>query len=478
MKEWIEIHPYEKSDNIDHEYLNVSKKIFNALLCDEDLVEIDSTVLRQLSLILTAYLEDVVSNYGLWSAFRKIHKEKYARWIPFYDVNEEMYFFDEINLEDVKFLCWMVLQNEAKEGQIMHPEGLLVAHLANVIYPVLDEAFEEVPINERLYNYFRNPESYKDFMAFRISNDLLFFSSYLFMKKGRDCVESLLIKGSEDGHDEQMIYSMIVNAAFQAPMPPLMVCSHLYLAELIDDMKNESGYLKEISYVKMGVFEYCGRDDNSYFLKNVNSDISYEVDKISCHIPEDLPLHQMIITQLVRYCNTWNINGTVSYMSQGDIPGNFREEHDLKEHNRKLYDAFMKKNGNIPIVFTSRYSDIKEILAQYNNVSYIPDFPYELRSRNNYVLFADRDKGMIVALDIAGYIKHPDNPFYNKAAAEKEAVAILADRKLCPKPMRRYLIENKLIPDAMLNPVHGVQLAKDLIQNNMSFLGQFILADS
>ncbi|MGL5731168.1 MAG: DUF3843 family protein [Bacteroidales bacterium] len=150
----------------------------------------------------------------------------------------------------------------------------------------------------------------------------------------------------------------------------------------------------------------------------------------------------------------------------------------MKEHNRKLYDAFMKKNGNSPIVFTSRYSDVKEILAQYNNVSYIPDFPYELRNRNNYVLFADRDNGMIVALDIAGYIKHSDNPLYNKEAAEKEAVAILADRKLCPKPMRKYLIENKLIPDAMLNPVYGEQLAKDLVQNNMNFLSQFILADS
>lgn len=478
MNEWMNIHPYKKAGYIEIQYLNLAKKIFNNLLNDEVLKDMDRMILKQLSLTLTAYLEDIVSDYGLWSAFRKLHKKMYGKWLPFYNVKKEDYLFDEINMEDVKLLCWMILQGYASEEKVIHPEGLMVEHLSLSVFPVLYESFEFVPINKQLHEFFQNKENYKNFFLFRSLNSTLFMSSYLSMGIGSRCIEEVILKKSEAGVQENLIYSIIENVPFQLKKHPLPAFSHQYLAEMITGLKKECGWVRHISYAPASIFEYNGRDERNYFLTDLETGISYEVDMDSCAIDPDMKVGERIMTQLVCYRDKWMINGVYSTGNLEEAADDALAKKETMEIVRGHYDDFMKTNGNCPIAFTSSYKEAKEILRKYNQVAFIPDFPADFRSEKNYVLYAERDKGMVVALNIAEYIKHPDNPFYNKEAAENEALAILAVSRLCPKEMRTYLIENKLIPDAMLNLARGVKIAKDLVQKNMSFLSNFILGES
>lgn len=75
-----------------------------------------------MALTLAHYLEDVISDFGLWAAFTSKHRELYGKYLPFYTIDEENYYCDEINPEDVRFLIWMVLQ-KSKETTFCNPEN-------------------------------------------------------------------------------------------------------------------------------------------------------------------------------------------------------------------------------------------------------------------------------------------------------------------------------------------------------------------
>ncbi|MGL4331890.1 MAG: DUF3843 family protein [Bacteroidales bacterium] len=479
MNEWMRIHPYRKSGSIDHEYLNLAKKIYNTLLNYEDLKAMEQDVMKQLSLTLTAYLEDIISDYGMWNAFRNLHKRMYDKWLPFYEVNKKEYVFDEINRVDVMLLSWMVVQRLEDERKTIHPEGVLVNLLTNIIYPLLDEAFELLPINEQLHWIFRDPNIYTNFHTFRAANSCLFLSSYLFLNFGHEYAKQVENQAVENDFEDKYIYSLIENCPFLIKMPPLTLFSHEYLAEMIADLKKENKWVSHVSYIESSVFEYNGRKKNNYLLTDLKTRIRYEVHLDSCSLDANTPIGATMLTQLVNYQGKWLINGGVVFFVENkeEVINDVLLERNTIKHNNMLYDAFMKVNKKSPIVFTSCYHDAKEIMKQYYKVNDLPEYPSEFRNQENYVLYADRDKGMEIAMNIAAYIKHKNNPIYDKKEAAENALCIVRDRYSCPREMSKYLIENKMVPDAMLNPIYGKNRATALVQDNIRFLSNFMLGD-
>lgn len=60
-----------------------------------------------------------------------------------------------------------------------------------------------------------------------------------------------------------------------------------------------------------------------------------------------------------------------------------------------------------------------------------------------------RDKGMLVAVDIARCISHPSNPIYDKEYARHHAIELLTERGRCPGDLLRYVCSNGWLPDAV-----------------------------
>lgn len=50
---------------------------------------------------IAAYLEDQISELGLWQSFTAEHKRLYGKYLPFYPTNSN-YVADEINEEDIR----------------------------------------------------------------------------------------------------------------------------------------------------------------------------------------------------------------------------------------------------------------------------------------------------------------------------------------------------------------------------------------
>lgn len=84
--DWLVYHPYKKpSAEIDFEYLEVANKVFARLQKHVDLYGIVShSAVKTMAVVLTSYLEDVVSHIGIWETFNDECMKHYGFNVPFF----------------------------------------------------------------------------------------------------------------------------------------------------------------------------------------------------------------------------------------------------------------------------------------------------------------------------------------------------------------------------------------------------------
>ncbi|MBL7111164.1 MAG: DUF3843 family protein [Bacteroidales bacterium] len=68
---------------------------------------------------IACYLEDIVSETGIWQAFTRQHRGLYGKDLPFYHTVD--YYHDEINLEDIYFLLWHFFSTVLYDEMIISP---------------------------------------------------------------------------------------------------------------------------------------------------------------------------------------------------------------------------------------------------------------------------------------------------------------------------------------------------------------------
>ena len=64
---------------------------------------------KQISIRMAAYFEDVISGLNIWRSFITEHKALYGKFLPFYTPDDH-YYDDEVNYEDIRFLLWHYTQ--------------------------------------------------------------------------------------------------------------------------------------------------------------------------------------------------------------------------------------------------------------------------------------------------------------------------------------------------------------------------------
>ena len=73
-------------------------------------------------------------------------------------------------------------------------------------------------------------------------------------------------------------------------------------------------------------------------------------------------------------------------------------------------------------------------------------------------------------------IKHPKNPVYSTTAAAENSMDYFIQR-LCSPCMMIYLMKHDLLPDVMLNDMHGQEHGRRLMQDNIDFLARCLRRD-
>ena len=152
--DWLKIHPYTAVQPSDSYFVNLSNKLYRACT----LTALPDIFRKKLSLYIAAYLEDQISELGLWQSFTAEHKRLYGKYLPFYPTAPD-YVADEINEEDIRFIIWNTWQKVSSlhEKIYINPNEHAIAEQARIFYDILEEAYENAPENESLNHYFDHP---------------------------------------------------------------------------------------------------------------------------------------------------------------------------------------------------------------------------------------------------------------------------------------------------------------------------------
>lgn len=117
----------------------------------------------------------------------------------------------------------------------------------------------------------------------------------------------------------------------------------------------------------------------------------------------------------------------------------------------KLYSQLIKATGGSEIAFYGSYDEMENFLC--NKMGWPKqdggNLP-QMMKFNNFVILGNRNRGMLIAHDVAQFIAHPGNPCYDAAQATAQAHEMVIRQGCCPVDLIKYAFGHGLVPDAKL----------------------------
>lgn len=488
INEWMELHPYKKAESSDSYYLNVANRLSEEWDKSQVNIKINEKVKGRICLYLSAYFEDVISEMGLWKAFIEKHKEFYNKWLPFYNTESEDYIINEINVADVEFILWYSIQNLV--GKPMHnilPPTFGPLHsLAEKMYAILDNEFEKAPINERLTNFFKNEAIYNDFFILKQYINWLFAHSYLMEPSTNEkIIETQLFvqKKFEQNTPEQknmIMYGIMQDVILSYPCGPLAMHMNEWLCAFIGKEHPKYDIVRQMKVKQTCNCVVENITDTELYLSDLLKEDRFSVIKSSFkNIPELVVGKSVVTAGYAWYDNKWNVNGIAAFNDIAKF-SHIHKQHvrDLSKVHAQVYSKFMEVNNNKPIAYFSSFDDMHSFLVSKmgwpeneNNKSFDA-----IKEKKNFVLFVTEDKGLLIAVDIAEYIKDIDNPIYNEKEAEMKSFLLFVNKGQCPIELLEYLEEEGKLADAcLLDEKNDRQAGKKLVHENWDFIARMFL---
>lgn len=494
--EFRALHPKGVIADTDVYYATLANKILRALLSEKIIrQEFSENILRQIALKSASYLEDTVSQWGLFDGFRKLHSQICGNLMPFYTLDEE-YYRDEINIEDVQFLVWSTLQedfnkNEEEKSRFINPENPMLMFLSSLIFDILDDEYETAPENEKIQEILHE-QDFEDFLSFRLLLEWLCYNSYLSTNHAKNAVESMKVTIRKEykkdiDHVKLFIYLVESNAIFYYACTPLSVKA----IDWFRYITNNSRMLERIENVSCRPFQrykIMGSNDNyinleSFCEEKIKISLARQsINTLDVNRTREFSIGKEILqTSLVFFDGMWQINGVSIFMKMTE---EIQTEEDRKLEEKKRYEEnalysykkLLKYNKNKQIAFFKNSCELEQFWIEAfpdatNADDFIKNNPF--KNKYNLVMFFSPKNGAFTLPDIADSIKYPDNKIYNSNTNNNEGLSLLTGGFPAPLDFLEFIINNDYIPDAKINSIQSAQRGKMLVQDNKWFIVRF-----
>lgn len=466
-------HPKGMTCATDAEYARIATEILKKL-AKLNITDIPVEGLKKIAVNVVMYFEDIVSGTGIWNGFTDKVKELYGRRLPFYDVDENNYFQDEPNFEDIKLIVWYTML-EVHHGKIGNPENPFLEQMADVAYSVLEDHYETVPENDELKNYLCTPENFDDFYKMRDVLKWLCYGCYLTYIP--NIVEHLFAAAREFAHSTQMYmdpayYQVESLMVYSQEIGPLQLLPQQWLGMILRAAGNEKA-AKDVEAQR--VIDYqpnkiVAVDDANNWTFEATDGETFKVLESELNFPvEECRDRKVVIGSFVEYRGEWHLNGGCAWSESLD---DYNSIHDDKVGHDKLhpvYDKLVKENGGSRLFYFADTAALKKFVLE--------NMPFDDEVKKNFSLPEGHEKiALFVPEDYDDFQIFPDgalcikderNPYYNEKWARNQSLNFVLS---VGHDMRTYLISNGMLPDATINSSKGVERGNEIVQQNFDFI--------
>ena len=485
-KKWLELHPYKQTNSVDQYYVGIANEIHKRLYSSTiaDAFEEEENI-RYTSLCLAAWFEDVISQTGIWQAFTAECRKRYGAYLPFYPIKGD-YFPDEINLEDIRFLLWHHIQYLCRGISAINPENPGIEQTAQEIYGLLAEEYETAPENERMQEFlYHSAMGEEDFFRYREILDWFHYQCYFNIEnvaQYRDEAERLLDDEKITPEmAETLIYATRTSLTFKGRRNLLSLTSPEWLA-LIGKAHPEHQLWGKVKARENSCYLLEKEDDEYLYVKDLCSEDEgeFKITKKSLNLSAIRSREvgkSTLICELIYFGNAWWQCGMLLENKYDQKIAEYVDDltkQKEKTNEKATFHDFIKASGGKSFVFCQSQEEISDFLLNKMGYGLKEDLDIpRIHTETGAMLMANSHTGLHIQFKLCECIKSPDNPYYNKEEAEKNAIMFIVNPDVIPYQLSCILQDEGMLPDAYLNSLQGKEYGQEFIRKNAHFLTDY-----
>lgn len=478
-------HPRYLNCETDKQYAELAKEIYDVIYNELDFM--DDRQIKNASISLSLYFEDLHSGTHLFETFTKLYKEMFGRYVPFYSSDSAD--SPQARLDAMKFMIWHAIAAE-RNGMMLNPTNLGLANMAERLLNLWDERKDKIQPNEELADYLYAEETQDN--ANEVKMVLIWLSLYSlfgrwYSNPNPKDDESGLGRLFGQATKETLDYANECHFVFRIQTWPLSLTPQQIYAEMIriemDDPNDEIAVsIEQIKAREHEMFQIAGSDLMGLTLKDFlgktfwvdYSDFNGDARKMTNK-------HTHILASFINMNNRWELNGPSLWMNPSKKHYQMYLE-ELQQHYHWMndyvgqYDEFIKKHHGERLYFFRNAKDYfkwtKEDLGMKDT-----EIPPEFEDIKEPMACFFENNGQTTCCLNAKCIKHPNNPYYDKSYAEENSLAFIGNTTSCSPDMLLYMFEHRLLPDAMFNDIRGRKHGRQLMQENIEFMARCMRRD-
>lgn len=469
-KDWNLIHPYNKALATDSAYVALCNELYDSIRNLDEHPEVGKSLLRNCAVSVAAYLEDIVSHLGLWKAFQSTYKEMYGKQLPYFDIDED-YIEDEVNQQDIQFIIWFTLQNSIDKGFVFDPSDSYIATLAENFYPILLDAYEEIPESEDLRKMIWTETLEKDLGAYTDLAYWLYEQSYLlapsrlkyekelevFLKSYAGRVSEREIQHLALGfHKEQMLTK---------PVGPLALTVPEWIVAMAEsEEKRKVKKLREVQVLSSRYFQVVSESGKAYTINSSEGDEKLKLAKDTFPSALSMQKNACVKSALIFFNGAWNILHSLITITEDDYVNQKELARKHKQDASDSNDLFKSVAGRRGLLFYATFADFVSDFKVYE--PYLSKIDQEVY--RNILVISTVDEGLTIAPGVASYIKDPKNPLFDKELTAEKGIDLIAFSYTCSESLLRVLFNGKRLSEVQFVSETD-RKAKKRLQDNIEF---------
>ncbi len=475
----------------DFYYMNLANRMLKAISRCGYANDMTQEARLRVALCVTLYFEDIICDAGIWRSFVTKNQQLYGRRLPFFDTPDD-YQPDEPHVEDVRLIVWDAVMTFKYES-VINPENPAIEALSQVLFNMIDQQFEEAPINEALAAYFRECSFMDDFYYMRDALKFFVFSCYL--TSGRH-IEHYLKSEIDDAKvgidDPQEAYYMAECVlAYDYRIGPLALLPQEWLAMVLRAVGNnaEADDVEAISWRKIDVYwreafdKTVGKDLKTTRVTFRASDgerLSVTYYNLAQHDDSIARTNDFMLAMMAHYRGEWYLNGPAQWGRGKTLYEKVLAElHKNQRIDHPHYEELLRDNDGSPLFYFANVGEARKFIEQWSETPFVGDFPTDWKKGSETVMayLSPTMRSFAVSIGAPVYVCDPRNPYYDKRKAQEGAHSLVCCAGLIPGEMLQHLIAHNMLPDACLKSVVSPEHGRQLMQQNMDFFARALLRD-
>ena len=470
ISDWLAWHPYTEPEEVDLYYMGLAEDV-RVTLSKLEVAKtfMDGEGVKCASVCIAAWMEDIVSDLGIWRTFAETCREIYGYYLPFYPTGEA-YRPGGLNEEDVRFLLWQHVQYMWDGDRLVDPRENAILEGARQVYALLTRERENALVNERMQVLMREPDfDENDFQGYLRIAEWFHFHCY-FSAGNQDELNSRVRMGARLRMG--FAYGELVDRLFRGRQSPLSLCTHEWLARIWKNTSQSDLYTK-VRCHDGNIFLYEGEDEDFVYVRDMGSDEELKVVKESMRTVEmRKPEETMIFCMLIYYGGVWWQQGELMEGCFGEKMMERAKElseimADMEEWD--LVNDFRRASGGKAIVFCRTG---QEALAFFERMKYdlgSAEVKQWEETEGSFLMMSPLT-GLYTRTDYLECLKLPDNPFYNEEMARANAFRYMKDMEFIPYELACELQDLGALDDASLEGAKSTEEDRQFMRTYSRFM--------